>query len=155
MPKITIKKDLLPPISADDEGYNLKIRLISQDRNRSSYWTPLYTIEAPQVTEIPYGIEVKNMSVVVNGIPTNKKTVNVFWRDTTEYSKEYDVYVKWYATAGDPNAEWVYAGQTLGDTFFLVNYNNDHYVQVAVQKVTYPKKYVQKYALFTSIIHTL
>ena len=155
MPRIIIKKDDLPPVSADDEGYNLRIRLVSQDRNRVSFWTPLYTIDAPQVTEIPYGIEIKNQSVYIGGTPVNKKTINVFWRDTVGFTRDYDVYVKWYQTAGDPNAEWVYAGSTFSDSFYLVDNNNDHSVQIAVQKATYPKVYTQRYALFTSIVHTL
>ena len=52
MPKIIIKKEELPPISTDDTGYNVRVRLISQDRNRSSFWTPLVTIVSPQVTAI-------------------------------------------------------------------------------------------------------
>ena len=56
--KVIIKKNDLPPISADDEGYNLRIRLVSQDRNRISFWTPLYTVNAPGVTEIPCIVEV-------------------------------------------------------------------------------------------------
>lgn len=155
MPKIIIKKDDLPPISADDEGYNIRLRLVSQDRNRSSFWTPLVTIDAPQVTEIPYGIEIKNQSIVINGVPQNKKTITVFWRDTVQYTKEYDVYVKWYATNGDPNAVWQYVGSTFSDSFYLVDYNDDHSFQIAVQKTTYPKEYTQKYALFTSIVHSL
>lgn len=48
--KAIIKKKDLPPISANDVGYNLRFRLISQDRNRSSFWTPLYTIVSASTT---------------------------------------------------------------------------------------------------------
>lgn len=155
MAKIIIKKDDLPPVSADDEGYNLRLRLVSQDRNRSSFWTPLITIDAPEVTEIPYSLEVKNESVIINGSPQNKKTIRAFWRDTIQYTKEYDVYIKWYATAGDPNAKWEYVGSTFSDSFYIVDFVGRHSFQIAVQKTTYPKIYAQRYALFTSIVHSL
>lgn len=154
MPKVVIKKDELPPISANDMGYNVRVRLISQDRNRVSFWTPIYNAEAPLTTQIPYGLEINNTTVYINGSPSNKKIVNVFWRDS-ENNKEYDIYVKWYATNGDPNAYWQYAGTTLSSDFSLIDYNSNHSVQVAVQKPTYPREYDTNYAYFTSIVHSL
>lgn len=149
MPRIIIKKDDLPPISADDEGYNIKLRLISQDRNRTSYWTPILQVEAPQVTEIPYVFNVSNFTSPSG----NQKTVTVVWNDPNN-NKQYDVYVKWYASAGDPNAQWEYAGSTFANTYSLIS-PTAHSFQVAVQRLTYPKEYVQRYALFTSAVHNL
>ena len=112
MPKIIIKKEDLPPISADDTGYNVRVRLISQDRNRSSFWTPLVTIASPQVTAIPY---------ITHTINTGSgKTISVVW-DDNQNNKEYDVYVKWYMTNGDPSAVWEYKGSTLSNTYTLID----------------------------------
>lgn len=139
MPKVVIKKDQLPPISADDDGYNLRIRLISQDRNRISFWTPLYTIEAPEVTEISYLTTVQNF--------TGGKVVKVVWEDPS--NKEYDIYVKWYDNAGASDG-WEYKGSTFSNSTEILVPTGAHTYQVSVQKVTYPKKYVQRYSLFTS-----
>ena len=139
MPKIVIKKDDLPPISADDEGYNLRIRLVSQDRNRISFWTPLYTVESPEVTEIPYIVSVENYS--------GSKTVKAVWEDPS--NKEYDIYVKWYDNAGASDG-WEYKGSTLANSTEILVPTGAHTFQVSVQRVTYPKKYVQRYSLFTS-----
>lgn len=35
----------LPPISSETEGYSLRYRFISTDKNRTSYWSPLYLIQ--------------------------------------------------------------------------------------------------------------
>lgn len=140
MPKIIINKNDLPPISADDEGYNVRLRLISQDRNRSSFWTPLYTVAAPAVTEIPYNIHIVNTG--------SGQTVNIVWEDPNA-NREYDVYVKWRMTPSDPNAVWAYKGSTFSNTYSLID-PGAHSVQVSVQKVTYPKAYIQRYSLFTS-----
>lgn len=145
MPRVTIKKEDLPPISADDEGYNLKIRLISQDRNRTSFWTPLYTVDAPAVTEIPY-----NMHTVNTG---SGKVVNLAW-DDPQVNRNYDVYVKWYMTAGDPNAIWEYKGTTSANTYVVID-PVAHSFQVSVQTVTYPKAYSVRYSLFTSPVTNL
>lgn len=145
MPKIVIKKEDLPPISVDDEGYNIKIRLVSQDRNRSSFWTPLYTVEAPAVTEITYNLHVVNTG--------SGKVVNVSWDDPNG-GREYDVYVKWYMTSGDPSAAWAYKGTTSTNSYTLID-PSAHSFQVSVQKMTYPKTYSSRYSLFTSAVTNL
>ena len=145
MPKIIIKKEDLPPISADDTGYNVRVRLISQDRNRSSFWTPLVTIVSPQVTAIPY---------ITHTINTGSgKTISVVW-DDNQNNKEYDVYVKWYMTSGDPSAVWEYKGSTLSNTYTLID-PTAHSYQVSVQRLTYPKQYSSRYSLFTSPVHNV
>lgn len=140
MPKIVIKKDELPPISADDEGYNLRIRLVSQDRNRVSFWTPLLTVEAPAVTEIPCLINIVNTGT--------GKLINLSWDDPNN-SKEFDIYVRWRMTPSGPLSDWTYKGSTFSNTWSLLD-PGAHTFIVAVQKVSYPKIYAQRYALFTS-----
>lgn len=139
MHKVIIKKEDLPPISVDDTGYNLRVRLISQDRNRSSFWTPLITIEAPAVNPIQYVIKKESIGT---------KTLNIIW-DDTQNNKEYDIYVKWYMSPGDVDAEWVYKGSTLSNNYALID-PDAHSYQVSVQTVTYPKMYTSRYSLFTS-----
>ncbi len=145
MPRVIIKKEDLPPISVDDIGYNVRVRLISQDRNRSSFWTPLVTIASPQVTEIPF---------ITHTINTGSgKTINVVW-DDSQNNKEYDVYVKWYMVSGDPTATWEYKGSTLSNTYTLMD-PEAHSYQVSVQRLTYPKQYSSRYSLFTSPVHNV
>lgn len=145
MPRVIINKNDLPPISSDDEGYNVRVRLISQDRNRSSFWTPLYTVAAPEVTEIPYNVHVVNTG--------SGKTVNIVWEDP-QNNKEYDVYVKWYMVSSDPDAVWTYKGSTFSNTYTLID-PGAHSFQVSVQKVTYPKAYINRYSLFTSPVDNI
>jgi hypothetical protein len=139
MHKVIIKKEDLPPISVDDIGYNLRVRLISQDRNRSSFWTPLVTIEAPAVNTINY---------VIKKDSSGTKTLNLMWEDT-QNNREYDVYVKWYMSSGDPNATWTYKGSTFSNNYSLID-PGAHSYQASVQTITYPKIYSSRYSLFTS-----
>lgn len=140
MPKIVIKKNDLPPISADDSGYNLRLRLVSQDRNRVSFWTPLYSIDAPAVTEIPCLINVINTGT--------SKVINLVWEDPNN-NKEYDIYVRWRMAPSSTLGDWLYKGSTFSNTWSIIDPGAHSFI-VAVQKVTYPKQYVQKYSLFTS-----
>jgi hypothetical protein len=139
MHKVIIKKEDLPPISVDDTGYNLRVRLISQDRNRSSFWTPLITIEVPAVDSIQYVIKKESIGT---------KTLNVIW-DDTQNNKEYDIYVKWYMSPGDVDATWIYKGSTFSNNYSLID-PDAHSYQVSVQTITYPKMYTSRYSLFTS-----
>lgn len=140
MPKVIIKKNDLPPISADDEGYNLRIRLVSQDRNRISFWTPLYTVNAPGVTEIPCIVEVVNTG--------SGKIVNLVWEDPNN-NKEYDIYIKWKMTSGADFGDWIYKGSTFSNTWSVIDPGAKSF-QISIQKVTYPKQYANKYSLYTS-----
>ena len=153
MPKIVIPKESLPPISVDDDGYNIKFRLISQDRNRTSYWTPLYTIAAQPPTQISYGLNITSSNVYTGGVATSRKIVNFFWEDP-DINIANDIYVNWYPTTGTPST-WQYIATVSANNFSLTDFNSNQGVQVAVQKLTYPKKYSETYALFTSIEHSL
>jgi hypothetical protein len=42
----------LPPISSENEGYTLRYRIISEDRNRVSHWSPVYLV-IPNFTYVP------------------------------------------------------------------------------------------------------
>lgn len=44
MPKVTINKDDLPPINGESESYFTRFRIITDDRNNKSYWSPIYQI---------------------------------------------------------------------------------------------------------------
>lgn len=44
--------ELMPPISSINQGYSIRYRIISEDRNRASHWSPVYLI-IPNYTYIP------------------------------------------------------------------------------------------------------
>ena len=50
--KFRIPVSDLPPINSITEGYSIRYRVISEDRNRTSYWSPIYLIE-PAFTFVP------------------------------------------------------------------------------------------------------
>ena len=54
--KAKIPVDELPPISSETEGYSLRYRVISEDKNRVSHWSPLYLVK-PEYTYVPGSIQ--------------------------------------------------------------------------------------------------
>jgi hypothetical protein len=50
--KVTITKKELPPLTPNGE-YLLRYRIISEDKNRTSHWSPIYTLDLRRVIKGP------------------------------------------------------------------------------------------------------
>jgi hypothetical protein len=55
----------IPPISSETEGYSLRYRVVSEDKNRVSHWSPLYLIK-PEHTFVPGSIKFSSGNQVAN-----------------------------------------------------------------------------------------
>jgi len=77
---LRIPKKQLPPVQSDNK-YSVRFRLISEDKNRISHWSPIFVIDSTAPTSVQGG-------VVVNG-----SIVTAVWGDE-EDRPEYDVFVK-------------------------------------------------------------
>jgi len=55
----------LPPISSITEGYSLRYRIISEDRNRVSHWSPVYLV-VPDYTYVPGDIQFNSSNQVAS-----------------------------------------------------------------------------------------
>jgi hypothetical protein len=84
--KMTIKKTVisgssLPPLSSNGE-YVLRYRIVSEDKNRTSHWSPIYYIDAkPSIRQVTGGIEISNGTLVVSiiwGDPNLKSIYDIF-----------------------------------------------------------------------------
>jgi hypothetical protein len=78
--KVVIPKSDLPPVGPDND-YTVRYRLISDDKNRISHWSQLYSILALPVQEV-------DGEVSVSG-----NIINVVWEDEEE-RPSYDIFVK-------------------------------------------------------------
>lgn len=70
----------LPPISSIDEGYTIRYRIISEDRNRISHWSPVYLV-VPDFTYVVGSIHFASGSQVAtftwDAVPILKDTSTV------------------------------------------------------------------------------
>lgn len=112
--KVIIKRSELPPIRFEDEGYVFRYRIISDDRNRRSHWSPIKIIK-PQYTFISGDIhhdksgEISTIAWTPVIIKKNNTTI------TTVTS--YDLWIKW---GRDSDGDWIYAGQIDNNSTSLI-----------------------------------
>ena len=79
--KTRILKSSLPPIDHDTEKYNIRYRIISEDKNRTSHWSPIYNSDGVAL-------------VVTSGaVSKTGDVITAVWGDQNDFP-EYDVFVK-------------------------------------------------------------
>ena len=139
--KVIIKKQDLPAFSGVLQNYLVRYRIVSEDKNRTSHWSPRYKINVepeinreldPPESWIPH-------SVVLNG-----SSLNVVWTPPANLKSDFDLYVKW----GTDDFEYVASVQTSSYSILaLAGYST---VKFAVQVPTFPKQRFTKATLFES-----
>lgn len=115
--KVIIPREDLPAVSKlsdDSYGYIMRYRIISEDQNRFSHWSPIRELSAP--APVPVDGDV----AIVGNI------VQVVWGDEEERPR-YDVFVKFN------NSEYVYHGTTPTHQYSLLLEYDAVSVQVAIQ----------------------
>lgn len=87
-----------------NSGYTIRYRIVSEDRNRVSHWSPFHTFERPEpgVQPLPESVDGEVAFI-------STRQVSSSWEETNTNSL-YDVYVKW-------DFETNYASEDLGWTY--------------------------------------
>lgn len=105
--KVIILNEDLPIINSDIGGYGVRYRIVSEDRNRISHWSPTYYLDAA------YTYVNGNIST-----PTKSGTVVSLAWDRVEIKKsgnsigkirDYEIWVRWDKADG---GDWIYDGKT-------------------------------------------
>lgn len=87
--KVRISKDLLPSLGMINNRYDVRYRIISEDRNRSSAWSPIYGLALADVIFS----DTRFSSPAVSG--DTIKNVSIGWVAPQGLSTTfYDVYIK-------------------------------------------------------------
>jgi len=113
--KAKVSQDNLPAINSISETYDVRYRVISEDKNRTSHWSPIVTLDPG------YSYVSGNINIISSGITT------VAWDTVTikigsqviRQAKDYDVWVKWSKAAG--NGDWNYVQRISGNSISLVH----------------------------------
>lgn len=100
--KIRIKQSDLPTINVNEEGYVLKYRVVSDDKNRTSQWSPINIIQ-PNYTFVPGSIAF-NKAGDVASLAWDSVSIEI---NGTEIRKahEFDIWLKWHRS---DNGDWIY-----------------------------------------------
>jgi hypothetical protein len=83
--KAQVLKRNLPPLSVFDDGsigHYVRYRIISEDRNKLSHWSPVYAVKSPDVSPVDGTLS------YVDGV------LRLVW-DDEEDRPAYDIFVEW------------------------------------------------------------
>lgn len=133
--KVIVPQNELPAIGKILGKYIVRYRIISEDRNRLSHWSPSYVLETTPLPEIQHKVSKD----------TSNEAVEVFWTPPSTLGLNLlDVYVKW------GSGDWEYA-TNLSSTYYKVSIpNGATSVRVAVQVPTKDKVRLEDATLFES-----
>lgn len=138
--KIIIPKAKLPGIFASSEEnksvYILRYRFISEDKNRTSHWSPTYKIIAEDTAA-----EIMNAIVVDN----SNKVVNLVWEPQTNIP-EYYIFIKW--NHENPQSKWEFYAKTSQTNYSIVYGAGKTSIKIAVQKPTVQQERFDTATLF-------
>lgn len=130
--KVIIKKEDLPAFNGASQNYLVRYRIVSEDKNRSSHWSPYYSLSNPESDQINCSVE------VVSNI------VSMVWEQPASPMNQYDIYFKL------DSQDWKYIASSISTQFSTLIPESTVTIQVAVQSPTYPKQYFPLAAIFTS-----
>jgi hypothetical protein len=102
----------LPPINSITEGYSLRYRIVSSDKNRTSHWSPVYLIQ-PDQTFVPGAIFFNKAGSIASVVWDSVTITKIDSGNTYAIGKasEYDVWVRW--DRGGGNGDWLYKERLL------------------------------------------
>lgn len=112
--KVVILNEDLPVINSEFSGYGVRYRIVSEDRNRVSHWSPVYTLDA-QYSYVSGQIRISTAADIVTAIWDKVEIV----RGSVSIGRvrDYELWVRW----GRDNAgDWIYDGKVQTNTASLI-----------------------------------
>jgi len=128
--KIVIPQSDLPPINSDEERYVIRYRIISDDRNRVSHWSPQHLIA-------PSPLDVQDNSGIT--LTSANGMITVQWETEPGDTSSYDVWVAWGTQSGSTGLP-EYKATVTGNYISLPIPANQVSVQVYIQNMSVPRK---------------
>jgi len=119
--KATIDKNDLPPViklATESYGYLTRYRIISEDRNRFSHWSPIFA--APAFDE-------QNLPTQVPGtINVIGEAITIVWDDDADRPR-YDIFISF------DGGEYSYNGTSPVHTYSIINKFGATEIAAAIQ----------------------
>jgi hypothetical protein len=148
---VNIPKNSLP-INSDTGEYIFRYRVVSDDRNRFSAWSPQYRLQAPTISQIliANSITLQQPTYTVQTVGSDK-VASVYWNIAEVFRnvEKYDVYIKWGASTG--TAAWQFLKTVSAGSFSIVKPSGQtsNTINIKIQSVVYPKKILESQVLYT------
>lgn len=133
--RVVVTQNELPPTGKVTGEFVVRYRIISEDRNRASHWSPNYLLKTTPLGEVPH---------TVSKI-TETNSVRAFWTPPGTLGLSlFDIYVRW--SGGD----WTYAVGISATSYETAIVQGATSFQIAVQAPTKIKKRYESATLFES-----
>lgn len=113
--KIKITQDNLPTINSITEKYDIRYRVISEDKNRTSHWSPIINID-PQYTYVSGNIFISSSGLTT--VAWDAVTIKI-GDQVIRQAKDYDVWVKWSKANGA--GDFIYVERISSNSITLVH----------------------------------
>jgi hypothetical protein len=133
--KITVKRSSLPPIDHDSQKYNIRYRVISEDKNRSSHWSSIYNSNSGNVIGTSGALSI------------TPQIITAVWGDEN-FHPAYDVFVKF-----DSNS-FFYHGTSAVHSYSFLNTGTTS-VRVKIQIVSSKKEIKDSFLVYDSGVQSL
>lgn len=140
--KVVIPKSELPSVDLNNLKYNVRYRIVSEDKNRISYWSKIYSVTAPPVTLLDYTVFTR----------TSDKLLYATWNPKADQGiTAFDLYIKWVGNQNESLYPWEYTTTVNSNSYSMafpstivdpttLGTETPKKVKVAVQRPTYPKE---------------
>jgi hypothetical protein len=115
MPKVVVPKQLFPELDIYTQKVEVRYRIISDDKNNASYWSPIFLVD-PDITFVQGTLD---MSGTIY-LQKNNNYVSVVWDSVAIYKNpatndsliaelpSYDIWVRWAGNGGVNPSDWIY-----------------------------------------------
>jgi hypothetical protein len=133
--KAKILKQFLPPVDSESFGYIVRYRIISEDKNRTSHWSPTFVTNSVTVESVD------------GAVSTTASIITAVWDDDLNMPS-YDVFVKF------DSGSFLYHGTTTAHTYQFKNTGTTS-VHVKVQIASSVKEVKAGLVIFDSGLKSL
>ena len=153
--KVTIPKEELPSIDGSSFSYNIRYRIVSDDKNRSSHWSRVYNLDAATDvtgTNLIPSLDYNYVKENANNASGPVKVVRLSWIIPVDYAnfKIFDIFIK-RKISGVWDASYSYLGTASTNNYTITELGTETQIQVLVQTPTYPKAISTAAKLFETI----
>lgn len=144
--KVIVQKSQLPPLNSNLQKYVVRYRIISEDRNRISHWSPQYLVS-------PIALQAESLATAT--ISNIGDSIVVSW-DTSSNAEvpAVDIFVAWGSSPGSVGL-YSYHATLAGNTTTIPVPAGSQAVNVKVQLTTYPVKLLASRVIADSLVVNL
>jgi hypothetical protein len=140
--RVTVLQNNLPPVTINDDQmlYFFRYRMVTEDKNRQSHWSPIYRVILPPIKDklLSYTDQQLRSFVRIDTSQQGSGIIRVNWSLPTEINnlKEFDVYYRFNYSSQTP---FIFGGTVAANNWSAVIPDIGSGFEVAIQIPTYPK----------------